>query len=168
MTAADSVSVSDGALSERVRLRTMRRRRRRVWRRIVSLVVVAVLMLIALLVNRDWVLSRGISSEASAVTRALQETYERESDLPLLVADRTQPLDSLRERYHFNMWYGNEVRWRPRVGVYCSRKPVHFYLRTDARVVVLFDGDRFSWQWLPESEFQTQAAGLGFAGLLEK
>lgn len=162
------VPVGDGALSERIRLRTMRRRRSRVWRRAVSLAALGVLVLAAILVNRDWVLSRGISSEASAVARALQETYERESDFPLLVTDRTQPLDRFHERYHFNMWYGNEVQWRPRVGVCCSQKPVHFSLRADRRVVVLFDGNRFSWQWLPESEFQAQAEGLGFAGLLEK
>ena len=104
---------------------------------------------------------------AAMVAEALQDTYEERRNPPLIFPTLEQPYEQLHRQYYFNIYYANQQEWMRRVGVCCLRKPVQFFVRTEGRAVILFDGDRFSAQWMTESEFRAAADSLGFGSLLE-
>ena len=100
------------------------------------------------------------------IKEKLQEAYAREDYLPLRFPDLPEPYTQLGQRYYFNIFYANQMESSRRVGVCCLEKPLKFFLRTDGRVVILFDGEQFSAQWMTEREFRAQAKALGFDSLL--
>ena len=94
---------------------------------------------------------------------------EVERELEPLVLKRRQ-FEQERQRHYFNMFYVSQRKLHPEgeVGVCCFEKPVRFYVRTEGRIVILFDGEHFNSYWMPESEFRTKAEQLGFGNLLRK
>ncbi|MFQ5805815.1 MAG: hypothetical protein ACE5I3_05125, partial [Phycisphaerae bacterium] len=162
MTSAHSAPLSDRVVTQRARRRTLLERRRRFWRGIVLFVFVTIAMVLAGLANRDLLYWRDIQAKTAMVAAALQETYEREKDPPLLFPNFRAPHEELHERYYFNMFYANQKKWRPQVGVCCLKKASRFFLRADGRAVVLFDGKQFTPHWMTEGEFRAAAVALGF------
>lgn len=102
------------------------------------------------------------------VAAVLRETYLRRQDPPLRFPRLDPPDERLHEDYEYNMFYANQAKRSPRVGVCCSKEPVKFFVLTEGRVVILFDGEEYSSQWMPEREFRDQADRLGFGSLLKE
>jgi len=147
----------------------MLERRKRFWRRIVILLVATVATVLAVLASRDAQHLRAVQKEGKVVADALQGVYAEQRELPLLFPMLQEPHRGLQQRYFFNMFYVDQQAWRQQVGVCCLKNPVPFFVLSDGRVVVLFDGERFSSQWMTESEFQAAAESLGFdSSLLRK
>lgn len=168
MNTAKTASLDDRALTQRARVRTMLQRRRRLWRRVTVSLVVAVAMVLAILLNRDTQHLRIRMRQGEKVAAALQRAYDRTRDPPLSFPTLDGAGRGLYDLYYFNIFYASRQESDQQVGVCCLREPVRFFLRTEGRVVVTFDGSRFSSQWMPESDFQNRAKALGFASLLEE
>ncbi len=83
---------------------------------------------------------------------------------------RRREFERERQRHYFNMFYVSQRAVHPdgEVGVCCLEKPVRFFIRTEGRIVILFDGKHYSSRWMPESEFRAKAKQLGFADLLRE
>jgi hypothetical protein len=163
MISAEPAPYADRAVAQRALRRTLERRRRRFWRRVVVFVIVTAVMVTSALANRDMQRLRSIRKQGAALAASLQAYYEREKDLPLLFP---KPHEDLYKDYHFNLSYADQARSSARVGVCCSKKPLWFLLRSDARVVVFFDGDKFSAELMDEARFRALASGLGFGRVL--
>ncbi len=152
-------------LDRRRRLRTMLSRRRRFWRSVFTFVIATTVMVLLVLANRDAQQFRRINQEARAIAEALQAKAAETGDLPLLMPNLPSPYGEAAKRYYFNMYYVEQQRWSRPAGVCCSKKPWDFFLRSSGRVVVLYDGDKFVAQWMPEDEFHKLADKLGFGRL---
>lgn len=140
----------------------MLERRKRFWRRIVIFVVVMAAMVLAVLASRDTQHLRAVQKEGAMLADALQENYARQQELPLLFPIFKEPYEELHRRYFFNMFYAYQQEWRKQVGVCCLKDPVRFFVLTEGRLFVLFDGKHFSSQWMNEADFQAAAESLGF------
>ncbi len=163
MTTAEPATRTDEVVTQRARVYTLVQRRKRLWRRLAVFVVVAVVMILAALHNRDTQQLRVERKKGRVVATVLQEEYSSRLGPPLMFPS-TQELSKERKRYYFNMFYDSQGK----VGVCCLKKPVRFFVRTDGRIVILFDGEHFNSQWMPESEFRTKAKDLGFGDVLKK
>jgi hypothetical protein len=107
--------------------------------------------------------------QAGAIAQLERKRDEVARELQPLVR-RREEFERQRKRHYFNMFYVSQ--WEPRsereVGVCCLEKPVRFFLRTEGRIVILFDGKNYSSHWMPESEFRAKAQQLGFGNLLKE
>lgn len=166
MPPVEEAPTTDRLVVQRARLRTLRGRRRRFWRRVAILATVMVLMILVALANRDAQHLRAVRQQAGGIAAALQERYAARGRLPLRFPDALER--NLHERYYFNPRYADQRYWRERVGVCCLRQPLRFYVRPAGRMVVIFDGENFSAQWLSEEQFRTEAQALGFESLLDE
>jgi hypothetical protein len=220
MTTVEPTPLTDAAVTQRARLRTLAQRRRRLWRRITFLIVVTIAMVLAVMLNRDTQHLRGERKLGEMVATELQSEFERRRDPPLMfpsgrdakedrltrelselnqnigerenqkpkpvqtlaelkhkrdeVKRQLEPLVAKRkrfeqqqERHDFNLFYVDRQKSRPEgdVGVCWLKNPVRFFVRTEGRIVILFDGKNFKSRWMPESEFRAAAGQLGFGDL---
>ncbi len=171
MTSAKSASLLDGVATQRARRRTLLERRKRFWRRIALFLVVTVVMVLVALANRDMLHRRDILEKAAIVASALQQAYDsHQQDPPLRIPDDLLArYETLRRDYYFNVLYVEQQRSRPQVGVCCLKKPVRFFLRSDGRMVILFEEKKFTAKWMTEGQFRDRASALGFdSTLVEK
>jgi hypothetical protein len=106
---------------------------------------------------------------AQAIAKLKRKRDEVSRELEPLV-DRREEFERQRKRHYFNMFYVSQWRLRPEdeVGVCCLEKPVRFFLRTEGRIAIWFDGKHYSSHWMPESEFRAKAKQLGFGDLLRE
>lgn len=86
------------------------------------------------------------------------------------LVDKREKFERERKRHHFNMFYVSQRAGQPEgeVGVCCLEKPVRFFMRTEGRIVILFDGKHYSSHWMLEREFRAKAKQLGFGDLLRE
>ncbi len=150
-------------LNRRARLRVMLLRRRRFWRSVLYFSIGTTVMVLLVLANRDAQQYREITREGHALAEALQREARARASLPLLLPNLPPPHENVHERYYFNLYYATQLRWTQPVGVCCSRKAWHFFLRSDGRSVILYDGERFFPRWMNEREFRLAAERLGFS-----
>ncbi len=150
-------------LNRRARLRVMLLRRRRFWRSVLYFSIGTALMVVLVLANRDAQQFRELTREGQVVAEALQREADTRGTLPLLLPTLPPPHDNIHERYVFNLYYATQIHWTQPVGVCCSRYPWHFFLRSDGRSVILYDGKHFSSKLMNEREFQQTAEKLGFS-----
>jgi hypothetical protein len=147
----------------------MLKRRKQFWQRIVIFAIVVAAMVLAVLASRDTQHLRAVQQEGATLAGALQEAYVDQQEPPLLFPTVQEPHEGLHRRYFFNMFYAGQREGRQQVGVCCLKEPVRFFVLTEGRVVILFDGKHFSSRWLSEADFQAAAGPLGFdSSLLEK
>lgn len=159
-------SSTDRTITQRARASTLSRRRRRLAWRILLLSLVTSVMTSVVILNRDTAQLREERKIGQRIASALEaESLERGG--PPLMFPNDPSLVSQREQYYFNIFYTSQFAGFGRSGVCCLKEPVHFYLRSDGRIVVLFDGAHFDSVWMPENEFRKQAANLGFKYLME-
>lgn len=168
MTSAEPVSPTERTVSQRARLRALLARRKRFWRSVAVFVVVAVAMVLAALLHRDTQQLRTVRKQATVVADALQENYARRRDPPLSFPKLPERYEKLHRHYYFNIFYANQQKSQGQAGACCLREPLRFFVRTEGRVVILFDGEQFSSQWMPEGEFRARAENLGFGSLLKE
>jgi hypothetical protein len=167
MASANPVSLDDRALAQRARVRTMQQRRRRLLRRVLTLLVVTVAMVLAILMNRDAQELRAKRKQGETIAAALQQSYDLHHDPPLSLPAFAGANTALQGSYYFNIFYASQQESSQRAGVCCLRQPLRFFVRGEGRIVVLFDGERFTSQWMPESEFRAAARALGFGSLID-
>ena len=107
--------------------------------------------------------------QAGAIATLERKRDEVERELDPLVRRRRE-FERERRRHYFNMFYVSQRAVHPdgEVGVCCLEKPVRFFIRTEGRIVILFDGKHYSSRWMPESEFRAKAKQLGFGDLLRE
>ena len=146
----------------------MQQRRRRLRRRIAIAVLATTVTAVGILLNRDAQSFRAARKQGETIAAALQETYGRRRDPPLSFPILHGTNAGLHSRYYFNMFYASQQESNRLAGVCCMRQPEHFFVRSAGRIVILFDGSKFSSQWMPEEEFQADADALGFGSLREK
>jgi hypothetical protein len=138
------------------------------WRRLVVFVVVTTVMVLAVLLSRDTQQLRAMKKQGEMIAAVLRESYLRRQDPPLRFPPLDPPNERLYEAYEYNMFYAIQAERGPRVGVCCSKRPVEFFVLTEGRIVILFDGEDYSSQWMPEREFRDQADRLGLGSLLKR
>lgn len=146
---------------QRVRLRMWVARRRVFWRRVAIFTVATIGMLLLALANRDNQHWRSARKEAAAIVAVFQEKFEARGQLLLRFPDLQPPYD----RYDINILYAEQQKWHGRAGVCVQRAPTVFYFRSAGRIVIVFDGKKFGWEWLTEPEFQDRADSFGFGSL---
>ena len=164
MATAEPIPPTEAVVTQRARLRTLSQRRKRLWRRIAILVIVTIVMVLVALLNRDTQHLREQRKLGQKIADALQEDYASRGNWAPLGFPLDEGLKGQGQRYYFNIFYDG----REKVGVCCLKKPVRFFVRTEGRIVILFDGEHFSSRWMPESEFRAKAGQLGFGDLLRK
>lgn len=115
-------------------------------------------------INRLEDAEAGSGPDLAELERKREDVGER---LNRMVSTREQ-FERERQRHYFNFFYVNQQRLSPETpaGVCCPKKPVRFFLQSEGRMVILFDGENFTAQWMPEHEFRAEAEQLGFEDLL--
>jgi hypothetical protein len=173
MPTPEPAQPTDALVTQRARLHTLRQRRRRLWQRIATLTFVTIAMVLVVLLNRDTQHLREFRRRGQLVAAALQQEFENRGAPPLMVPSgrgrvEEEVLEQERKRHYFNMLYVRQREQHPerKVGACCLEQPVRFFLRTEGRIMILFDGERFESTWMPEDEFRAQAEQLGFGDLL--
>lgn len=156
---------SERMIAQRARAYTLSRRRRRlVWRIALFLAVTTAMTAVAVL-NRDTTQLREERKIGQRIVDLLEaETAQRGS--PPLMFPSDPSLRLQRDRYYFNIFYAGQSAGKAQTGVCCLKEPVRFFLRPDGRMVILYDGARFSSEWMSEREFVSRARDLGFRYLL--
>jgi hypothetical protein len=148
--------------AERVRLRTYRERSRRIWRQLLLVVVVTIIIVLLSLAQRDTQAQRFERREIDRLAATLRESFHKnKAPADLLGAIPLQ--DPLWRRYYLNQGYARQGWAGSRIGVACSPRPVQMFLRSDGRMLLLFDGREFTVNWISEEEFRKHAAELGLA-----
>lgn len=147
---------------QRVRDRLMRERQRRLLRN--SLVVVAIsgVMLYVALAQRDVQARRRIDAEGSKIAAIFQAALDEQGTPARNFPVRGRDLEYLQQMYTINAWYPEQLQSVRPVGVAVVREPERMYLKPLGRVVILFDGAKYSFKWMSESEYQAERATLGF------
>lgn len=114
-------------------------------------------------------LSRNRQEVERNLAELKRERRQIERKLEPLVLRRRQ-FERERQRHYFNMFYVSQQKLNPagQVGVCCLEKPLRFFLRSEGRMVILFDGEHFDSQWMLEREFRAKAEEIGFGTLLRK
>lgn len=130
------------------------------------IVGIAIAMLFASLGNREQQASRASSNLASAIAAAMEAQYRSTGEAPIELPELEERRHGYRDFFFFNLFYAEDARQQGVAGVCAPREPLRLLLREDGRHVVIFRDDHFRAQWMPETEFRKQAAGLGFGNLL--
>jgi hypothetical protein len=84
MAMAESAQLTDAVVTQRARLRTLKQRRRRLWRRIATLAIVSVVMILVVMLNRDTQHLHKLNERGQMVAAALQHEFESRGVLPLM------------------------------------------------------------------------------------
>lgn len=163
MTEATTISTRQRDLSQQVYRRLRRERNHRFLRGILMVILVSVGMIVLAISNRDTQAVKTSANIARALADALQQSYDHNGRAARRLPNITLGSRYIRDVVTFNVYYPDQIRTARRVGVCCSKRPLELYLRPSGRHVVLFDGEHYSVEWMPESEFQQRAFGLGLA-----
>lgn len=168
MTTTQPASETRGGTLGQVQMRTLQARRRRVWRSALMVVVVAVAMTIMASMNRDQAAIRSCRDRMDQVRGLFQEAYDGHLPCPPLVPRSVRSGDGDLQKI---MRYG-ETQYnvlfqvqrdsgRKEVGLCCCRPPHRPLIGYSGRHVIVFKNNRYQLLWMPEAEFQRQAATLG-------
>ncbi len=156
----------DARALELARIRTYTQRRHRLVRRVAVGLALTLIMVVLAAGNRDAQAMREARVRCEQLVEALTAARARLGAPPLQIPDIGPRTALVLGSYYFNIRYaqGASGRW---VGVCCPRSPLQLFVWADGRHVILFDGQQFTWRWMPEAEFRAQAAALGFDGLVQ-
>jgi hypothetical protein len=168
MNASDTARPADFTLAQRAQAQTLSRRRRRLaWRVILFTIITAVMIFVAV-INRDTMELRDQRRIGALMVKAFERKAAERHSPPLTFPYETSPIqtDLPYERFYLNIFYAGQARPGAPSGVCCLKQPVSFYIRTEGRTVILYDGAHFDSEWMTESEFRSRAQELGFSYLL--
>lgn len=158
-----------GAIREAVRTRTFYHRRNRIVLNILLIVGICSAMVYVSMLQRDSQKLKNLRTSVDRVVAALVESHQTaHAPLAFLPGPNGQSVSDVSGAYFYNIRYisMHQRRGSP-VGVFCSREPATLFLQEDGRYIVLYNGEGFSVQWMPEPEFDQQARGLGLGGAVE-
>ncbi len=130
------------------------------------LVLILAAMVVVSLVNRDTQQIRNEREKGKLIAAALQEDFEPRRQPPLRFPD-VPTLSRERNRYYFNLFYADRKKLYSEVGVCCLKTPVRLFVRAEGRIVILYDGDQYRSQWIPEAEFCARAVELGLTDVMK-
>ena len=130
------------------------------------LALILAAMVVVSLINRDTQQIREEREKGELIAAALQEDFESRHRPPLRFPDAAA-LSRDRGRYYFNLFYTDRKKWHSEVGVCCLKTPVRLFVRTEGRIVILYDGKQYRSQWVPEIEFCARAAELGLTDVMK-
>ena len=148
-------------------MRTVLNRRRRFWRSLLIALLAVVVMTLVALANRDAQALRAARKAGDAIVKGLQQHVEKRHNPPLTMPLLPEPYQNLDRRYYFNIFYVGTARDLGEAGVCCMREPLQFFVFSDGRIVVTYDGNEFTPLWMEEAEFRANAERLGFGSLLD-
>lgn len=161
MQASDHITERPSGVTSKVQLRTFLSRRGRLIRQVSLYLVITMAMLLAAIANRDSQAIRNSAARAQRIADALQREFDELHAPPLHLPSLGPSSGVLPTRYLFNFAYPRMQSVRGVVGVTCPREPTRLFVRADGRHVVLFDGTRYSVQWVRQDEFAASAARWG-------
>lgn len=144
----------------RVRLRTIQHRRRRVVRSVLGFAVVAAIVVLAAITQRDEQARRSAEIQGERIALAFQNSFDAEG-VPPSRFPQDEEIRSAISRFDLNPFYATRPREASRVGVCVSRSAIGLYLREAGRIVVTFDGRVYRSEWMPDTEYRAQADALG-------
>lgn len=149
-------------MKQRVRERVMRERRRRLVRNSVFVLAISGLMLYVALAQRDHQARRTHAQEAAKLAQVFQVSMERTGTPSRNFPVQGKDLEYLMSRYALNPLYVQQVQSMRPIGVAVLNEPERMYLQDAGRIVVLFDGEKYFGEWIPEAEFSHRRRNLGF------
>ncbi len=162
-------SPAEREIAQRVRERVMRERRLRLIRNTVFVGLISLVMLYVALLQRDAQALRTWNAEAKRLAGFFQAEFDLTGapplDFPENAADpnyRGDYREFLRSRYRLNPLYPQKLAAIRPVGVAVLNDPERMYLRPAGKIVILFDGERYSGEWMPDEEIKGRMRSLGF------
>jgi hypothetical protein len=153
----------DASLATRVRARLMRHRAWRLARRFGLIFLFSLVIGLLLVQTRNTQTLQRLEATGEAIAAEFQAEFDRKGTLlPLLMPDRVRPQLAPRlDAFEFNPLYPILRMTHSEVGVCCSARPVPLFLRSDVRMVIIFDGRRFRAERMIEEDFQRRREALG-------
>jgi len=162
MSVNDRSVVLDRQAEERVSLRTLYERRWRFWRRLWLMIVGTITIVVLALAQRDTQRIRWHEREMARIAEALRGAIEEKGAAPEVLS-LARSDSEVATRYLFNVNYRQHAERRGRSAVCAMRGSIPLFLRPSGRYLILFDGHRFTVEWMSEARFaeQSEALGLG-------
>ncbi|MCG3126557.1 MAG: hypothetical protein CHACPFDD_01404 [Phycisphaerae bacterium] len=154
----DDVQI-DPQAAERAMLHVMSLRRRRVLRTVLTLLGILVVMVLITMATRD---AQNVSLCRVQVDFAV-DAFNRlgSGDLPLLLPKSAAGPASVRDHFAYTPTNAALIEKIRPVAVCVCAQPHPLFLRAQGRHLILFDGQRYSAEWVTESELQGRAERLG-------
>jgi hypothetical protein len=169
MDTAAPTDIGPHELSQRTAERFMRRRRRRVLRGVLAFTLSFVLVLVLTAAQRDAQSRRQVETMLTQLVGLLNERYVHAplpyelplGDVPTLRGAAPAAVDRWRNRVVYMPAQRARLRERDCVLVCYTDPEMKFYLGANGRFLVVFDGTRYSLEWLTSAAFPARAAELG-------